>query len=41
MKITNSLQGQKAIVMKIKIGYVIDGRQINSECTVNQFATTY
>jgi AP-1 complex subunit gamma-1 len=41
MKIVNSMQGQKAIVVKLKISYNINGQQVAKDQVVNEFPATY
>jgi hypothetical protein len=37
MTITNSAQGEKPIVMKIKLAYVINGQKIAAESKIEGF----
>eukprot|EP00605_Chrysophyceae_sp_TOSAG23-4_P002052 GSChrysophyteH1.ASY1.ANO1.2273.1 assembled CDS len=39
--VTNSMQGQKNIVLKLKIGYNIDGRTVDEMATVSNFPPMY
>ena len=39
--VTNSMQGQKSIVLKLKIGYNIDGRAVDEMATVSNFPALY
>lgn len=37
MTVTNSAVGQKAIVMKIRLSYMINGRNVNAEAKIEGF----
>ena len=37
MTVTNSAVGEKAIVMKIKLSYVINGQKVNAESKIEGF----
>jgi hypothetical protein len=41
MKITNSMQGEKGIVLRLKLDYSVNGQKQSKMVTVSSFSSDY